>query len=213
VQDAALVCVAQTLADLEEELDAPGDRESVLVGVLDQALACHVFHHEEWVASLGRSSVVHARDAAMAHHRQSTTLGFETIDDVSGVHARLDDLESHEPAQGLGLLRQVDDSHASFAQNAYQLVGSHAIPGTQARSRSGRGGVRAVGGVLQESGRVSVGTEELLDTPQEGLVFPAQLAQLRLAPRRLDLEGGEEELLRACQVFAHSSLPPRRVPS
>ena len=41
-----------------------------------------------------------------------------------GVHARLDDLQGHLAADGLGLLGHVDDAHAPLADLLQQLVGA-----------------------------------------------------------------------------------------
>ena len=56
--------------------------------------------------------------------RQGLSLGFEAGDDLLGVHARLDDLQSDLAAHRLDLFGHVDDAEAAFADLLQQLVGS-----------------------------------------------------------------------------------------
>ena len=62
--------------------------------------------HREVRPALGRGpGVVDLGDAGVVHQRQGLLLGLEAGDDLSGVHAQLDDLQRHAPVYGLGLLR------------------------------------------------------------------------------------------------------------
>ena len=50
----------------------------------------------------------------MIHHRQSLSLCLEASQNILGGHSRADDLQSYLAADGLGLLGDVDLSHATF---------------------------------------------------------------------------------------------------
>jgi len=52
------------------------------------------------------------------------TLSLEARDDIARVHAELDDLDGNLPADGLGLLGEIDHAHAAFAEDADDAVGT-----------------------------------------------------------------------------------------
>ena len=58
----------------------------------------------------------------MIHHRQRLPFGFEAGDHLPCVHPRLDDLEGHSAADGLGLLRHENDAEAPFANLLQDFV-------------------------------------------------------------------------------------------
>ena len=60
----------------------------------------------------------------MVHHRQGLPLGLEAGDHLLAVHARLDDLQRHQPAHRPLLLGHIDEAHAPFADLLQQLVGA-----------------------------------------------------------------------------------------
>ena len=66
----------------------------------------------------------------MVHHGQRLPLGLEAGDHLPGIHARLDDLQSHLAADGLLLFGQIDDAHAPCADLLQQLVGANLCPRT-----------------------------------------------------------------------------------
>ena len=58
----------------------------------------------------------------MIHHRQRLPLGLEARDDLTAVHARLDDLERDFALHRLHLLGHPHDAHAAFADLLQELV-------------------------------------------------------------------------------------------
>jgi hypothetical protein len=58
----------------------------------------------------------------MVHHRQSLPFGFEASDDVGGVHAGLDDLQSELTPDWNLLFRQIDNSEAAFTDLLHQPI-------------------------------------------------------------------------------------------
>ena len=68
------------------------------------------------------AGVEHSGDVRVVHHRQGLPLGLEPGDDLLGIHAGLDDLERHPPANRAFLLGHVDGAHAPLAELLEQLV-------------------------------------------------------------------------------------------
>ena len=58
----------------------------------------------------------------MVHHRQGLPLGLEAGQDLPRVHARLDDLQRHAPADRLFLVGKIDRAKTAFAQHAAELI-------------------------------------------------------------------------------------------
>jgi len=65
-------------------------------------------HNEEGAACVGGAGIEDAGDVGMVHNRQRLAFGLETGDDLSRVHARLDDLQSHLASDWILLLGHVD---------------------------------------------------------------------------------------------------------
>ena len=72
-----------------------------LVAVVGDGNALDELHDEERPAGVGAAGVQHAGDVGVVHQRQGLALGLEAGDDLTGVHARLDDLEGHFAADRL----------------------------------------------------------------------------------------------------------------
>jgi len=58
----------------------------------------------------------------MVHQRQGLPLGLEAGDHLPGIHARLDDFQSHFTAYWLPLLGHKDHTEAPFADLLEQFV-------------------------------------------------------------------------------------------
>ncbi len=63
----------------------------------------------------------------MVHHRQRLPLGLKPPDDLSGIHAQLDDLQGHPPANRLALLSQIGNVTCNefmlhFTTNDHDIV-------------------------------------------------------------------------------------------
>ena len=75
----------------------------------------------------------------MVHQGEGLALGLKPGDDLGGVHPGLDDLQGDLAPYGMGLLRKPDLTHAPFANELEQAVGSDCAGGTvrlRLRSRS-----------------------------------------------------------------------------
>ncbi len=94
------------------------------VAVLRDRHAAHELHHEVRTSAFGGTAVVDTGDARVIHHRQRLTFGLEAGHDLFCVHPLFDDLQRDPPRHGLGLLGEVHDAHAAFAQRFEDLVGS-----------------------------------------------------------------------------------------
>ena len=100
-----------------------------------------VLHHEVRLPAFGRTCFEHLCDVAVLHHRQGLKLEFEAFQHLLAVHAQLDDLQGHPPANRLLLLGQVDSPHAAFAEDLQDLERSNLLgrlPGFPARLPTGR---------------------------------------------------------------------------
>ncbi len=146
MDDALLVCVLHTLANVDEQLQPIADCEPMLVAVLRDGNPLYVLHREVRAALRRRPRVVDARDVRMIHQSQGLSLRIETGQDFLGVHAPLDQLERDPPANGHLLLRLVDDAHAAFADFPQDAVGTNAPRAVAAcrRRRLGKGRAVAV---------------------------------------------------------------------
>ena len=122
MDDPFLVCVLYAKADVGEERKPLRDREPLLIAVLGDRSATYELHDEVGVAGFGGPGVVNAGDIRMFHQGEGLALGFETRDDLLGIHSRLDDLECHPAAHRGSLFSQVNDAHSAFAKRLQQLV-------------------------------------------------------------------------------------------
>ena len=108
VDDAFLMGVLHRAADLDEQVEPLPGAEVFLVAVGGDRDATHQFHDEEWPALAALATIDDAGDVRVVHHRQRLALGFEAGDELSGVHARLEDLDRNPTAHRSALLRHVD---------------------------------------------------------------------------------------------------------
>ena len=122
MNDSLLMGVLHGLADIDEQLQPLTRAQPGLVAVLRDRHPADQLHHEVGTAGVRRAGIQHPGDIRMVHHRQGLPLGLEPGDHLLGVHARLDDLERHAAADRLGLLGDIDDAHAPFADLLQQLV-------------------------------------------------------------------------------------------
>src|SRR5262245_48279364 len=61
----------------------------------------------------------------MIHKSQGLPLGLAASDHLARVHARLEHLQGHRAANGLGLLGYEDDTESAFADLLKDLVGTY----------------------------------------------------------------------------------------
>src|SRR5206468_4042768 len=105
VNYALLVGVLHGPADVQEQFQPVVDRQVVLVAEVRDRNAADQLHDEIRSAAVGRAGIQDAGDVGVVHQRQGLPFHLETGHDLPGGHARLEDLESHFAADGLGLFR------------------------------------------------------------------------------------------------------------
>src|SRR4029450_12579475 len=86
---------------------------------------------------VGHAGVEDFGDVGVFHHRECLALGFEPDDDLSAVHARLDDLEGDAPFDRLALLRHPDFAEAALADPFEEFVAANYLSGAFRGWRSG----------------------------------------------------------------------------
>ena len=122
MNDAFLVGVLDGMADFDEQIETLLGAEVGLIAVVGDGYATDQFHHKVWAALLCGARIEHLGDVRMIHHRQRLALGFEPGGDLLRVHAQLDDLERDAAAHRFGLLSDIHDAAAAFADVLEQLV-------------------------------------------------------------------------------------------
>ena len=122
MDDTFVVRVLDGLAHHLEELQPFLGGKVLAIAVVGDGNALHVLHHEVGAPGLRRTTIEHAGDIGMIHQRQRLALSLEARDDLPRVHAGLDDLERDSLVVITTMLRQVDHSHAAFAEFVEELV-------------------------------------------------------------------------------------------
>ena len=112
-------------AHLLENLQPAAEGQALLVAVDIQRNALHVLHHEVRKTVVGGAAVEQAGNAGVDEVGENLALGTEAADDLVGVHAPLDQLQSGLLLELLvGSLAEVDRPHASPGQTLDQPVGT-----------------------------------------------------------------------------------------
>src|SRR5688572_18673119 len=122
MNDALLVSVLNSAADLNEKLEPLANGEVLRVTVAGDGAAANQFHHKIGPASRSRARIVNGGDIRMFHHRQRLPLYLEALDHFAGVHAQLDDLERDFAPDRLRLLRPINDAEPAFTKLLNQFV-------------------------------------------------------------------------------------------
>jgi hypothetical protein len=189
VDDPLLVRMLDRLTDLHEQHQPVPDGQPPLGGVGRDRPAVHQFHHEEGAAGGRPAGVEHPGDVRVVHQRQRPPLRLEPVQHLPGVHAGLDHLQGHGPADRLVLLGGPDGPHPALAEQAAERVrpdpgvgvgaGAAFAPGF--RRRAGRRAVvgRAVAGAAEEAARLDQRGEQLVDPPADPSVAPAGVVKER----------------------------------
>ena len=189
VNNPLLVGMSNRLADRNEELQPPVRYRSYLIAILGDRHAANKFHHKERTATLGDSSVVDLGNIGVIHQRNRLPFGFETGDDLLGIHPRFDDLQCHSSPDWFRLFRHVDDAHASFADLFQQLVTAN--PGTRLLLNPGLidGLVHAEDRRFQEGALGKRFEKQLNSLPQCWLVLARLIEKCGTFVRVIEQEG------------------------
>jgi hypothetical protein len=115
MDDSLLVRMLHRAANLQEQLQALRSGEMILIAELRDSDAADQFHDEIRSSSRRGSSIKHACDIGMIHHRKGLAFLLEARDHLLGIHAELDNLQRDTPLDGLQLLRHPDNSESAFA--------------------------------------------------------------------------------------------------
>lgn len=115
MDDAFLVSMLNGVTDVSKELDPLLGGKFVLITIFGDLDTADQFHDEEGAAGFGSTRVEDLGDVGMIHEGQGLALGFKAGDDLSRVHAQLDDLQRYPPFDRFFLFRHVDNSAAAFA--------------------------------------------------------------------------------------------------
>src|ERR1035441_7785851 len=127
MNDPLLMCVLDSLTNLNKEVEALAGGKSLFITVVRDFDTTHQFHDEVRSASVGGSGIQHLGDIRMIHQRQGLAFGLETRDHLLGIHAQFDDLERHAPTHRFRLLRHIDDPTAAFANLLKELVAANSV--------------------------------------------------------------------------------------
>ncbi len=120
-----LVRVGHGVANLQHQVDTPGDRQLPLIAVIEQRRAVDQFQREPWTTIDGHAAIQQARDVRMHQPRQDLALTQEAAQDLVGIHAALDQLQRHWlPRQARLGFGAVDRTHAAAADALADAVAS-----------------------------------------------------------------------------------------
>ena len=100
------------------------DREAFLVAEFVERNAANQFHDKVRPACFRRPRIMHLGDVRVIHHRQGLPLRFEAGDHLLAIHARLYELQRHQPPHRPLLLGHIDQAHAAFADLLQEFVGA-----------------------------------------------------------------------------------------
>jgi hypothetical protein len=121
MDDALLVGVVHRLAHLLQKHQPLAATKEVAVAIVRNRNPRHVLHDEVRAAIEGGPSFIDSGDIGVIHQGQRLAFGFEARYRGASV-AMLQNLESNATANRLALLRQVDDSHSTFAKHADRVI-------------------------------------------------------------------------------------------
>ena len=198
--------VLHGMADVREQRQPLSGGQAVLIAVVGDRHALDQLHDEVRAARASLTGIEHPGDVRMVHECQGLALGLEAGDHLPGVHAGLEDLEGHLAADRLLLLGHEHQAEAPLADLFQQLVGTD--------DRAGTFGTGLVScdvlllGPAQESARILMCPQQLLDTRTQGRVGPARLFEK--APElvgALAVQGFEKDRLGIGLCVAHGRSP------
>ena len=159
------------VADLEHQADALAGREPPAVAVGVDGLAFHVLHREVGQA-VGGAGVEDAGEVGVVEAGEDSAFGLEAAQLLVADLLAAQELEGCAALE-LGVVRQGEDPHAAFTQQALDAVGAHLLPGSQRR-----GGLRRVGGRLPRRLPRLPGEERSAEDAAFGVLEAQQLLDL-----------------------------------
>src|SRR5262245_1164854 len=96
----------------------------ILVAVLGYGNALDQFHYKVRPARLRSTAVMNLGNIGMVHDRQRLSFSFEASDNLSRIHARLENLQRDFAPHRLSLVGQVNHAKSTFANLFQKLVWS-----------------------------------------------------------------------------------------
>ena len=155
VDHALLVRVLDAVADLQEQIQAPTQRQRALLAVARDRLALDVFHHQPGAAQFVGTGIVDERDGRMAHLRQGLTFHLE-MGALACVQAGVvDQFDGHLALIGaVGAMGEIDLAHAAVPEQPVDRPGAETRAGrdfdsgTQQVQSAGERALHAAGRLL-----------------------------------------------------------------
>ena len=130
MDNALLVCVLDSVADVDEQIQSLAYIELVLVAVSRNGHAVDQFHDKIGSSGIRGPGIQDLGDVGMVHQGQGLTFGPESGNHLVRVHAQLDDLEGNVAAHGPLLLGHVHHGHPAFTDPLQQMVAADDRAGT-----------------------------------------------------------------------------------
>src|SRR5947207_10964609 len=109
MNNALLMRVLDSLADLDKKGEPFPHGKSVLVTEITDAYPHYNLHHKERAPRVRGSGIEDSGNILMIHQSQRMPLLFKPCNDLPRVHPQLHDLESNLPVERRRLLRQVNN--------------------------------------------------------------------------------------------------------
>nr|WP_235908641.1 hypothetical protein [Roseiconus nitratireducens] len=122
MNDSLLMRVMNGAANLDEQLETFFGRKISLTGKLRDWNSVDEFHDEVRPSILGDPRVQDPRDVVVVHHRQSLLLSAKPVQNLLGIHPRLDELQCYLAANRMFLLRPIHDTESAFAELFLDLI-------------------------------------------------------------------------------------------
>src|SRR5690606_35963186 len=123
MNDQVLMCVLNSAADLQEELEPIANIQAMLVAVFVERLTMDVLHDEERLSFCGFSSVDETRDIRMIETCQDLPLRTEALARIAMDRRRVDDLDRNLCGiLAIGTLREINSACASVAEYRDQSI-------------------------------------------------------------------------------------------
>jgi hypothetical protein len=177
------------VADQAEKFEPSGGRQVMFVAIGGELWTPDEFHDEVGPARFGFSRVKHPRDVGVIHQGEGLTLDFEAGDDLSRIHAELDDFQRDAATHRLFLFGHPDDAAPALAEFLEQFVAADlmrfAFGGSRGRSRRPNSLKRGQRGgswrCFHETAGGLVGLEQPDDALAERAVFSAGFVEVRRA--------------------------------
>src|SRR5262249_31491701 len=153
--------------------------KAVIITILGDGNPADELHDEVRTSLFRGPGVEDPGDMGMVHERQRLTLGLETGNHGTAIHAGLDNLQSNPAPDRLLLLGDKNKSHAPFANLFHELIGADDPADVFGNETSDSGGRLEIP-LTQEGSGLLMGLEQRFDLKSQRRFSRASLLQIRL---------------------------------